>query len=48
MWIALGVVGVLWFAGMVIWPDKNAPAQSHVQTPPAVATTQAPPPSAPR
>jgi hypothetical protein len=41
MWIALGVIGVLWFAGMAIWPDKNAPPVS--QTPPAAVATAAAP-----
>ncbi len=43
MFIVLGVVGVLWFVGFVVVPDKNAPPMS--QNPPAaVATAQ---PSAP-
>jgi hypothetical protein len=45
MWIALGIIGALWFAGMVIWPDKNAPPQTA--NPPAhtavAQTTPAPP-----
>jgi hypothetical protein len=40
MWIALGVIGALWFAGMVIWPDKNAP-QSHGHATQAVASAPA-------
>ena len=40
MWIALGVVGALWFAGMVIWPDKNAP-QSHAPATQSVASAPA-------
>jgi len=39
MFIALGVIGVLWFAGWFIWPDKNEPPLSA--NPPAhVASTQ--------
>ncbi|MGH7088571.1 MAG: hypothetical protein ACREFQ_06690 [Stellaceae bacterium] len=41
MWIALGVIGVLWFAGMVIWPDKNAPPIS-ANPPTHVAAATAP------
>ena len=41
MWIALGVIGALWFAGMVVWPDKNAP-QSHSAAPHSVASAPAP------
>lgn len=45
MWIALGVVGALWFAGMAIWPDKNAPplSQTLSQNPrPHTASASAP------
>ena len=48
MWIAIGVIGVLWFAGMVIWPDKNAPPQSHASAAHSVATSDAAPPSTSR
>ena len=41
MWIALGVIGALWFAGMVVWPDKNAPPQSHAPTTQSVASAPA-------
>ena len=45
MWIALGLIGVLWFVGYVVVPDKNAPPHSQAQTPAAVATAApAPPP----
>ena len=42
MWIALGVIGVLWFAGMVIFPDKNAP-QSHAPAAQSVASSETAP-----
>jgi hypothetical protein len=29
MFIAIGLIGALWIAGMWIWPDKNAPPPSH-------------------
>jgi hypothetical protein len=46
MWIALGVIGALWLAGTVIWPDKNAPPIS--QNPPAhVAAAATAPAKAP-
>lgn len=47
MWIAIGLIGALWVAGMWIWPDKNAP-QSHAAAEPSVASSEAAPPSAPR
>jgi hypothetical protein len=46
MWIAIGLIGALWFAGMVIWPDKNAP-QSRAPGAPTVASAEAPPPPPP-
>jgi hypothetical protein len=50
MWIALGVVGVLWFVGYVVVPDKNAPGQSHAHSAPTEAAAPAagelPPPAA--
>jgi hypothetical protein len=45
MFIVLGVVGVLWFVGFVIVPDKNAPPMS--QNPPAAAAVATAQPSAP-
>ncbi len=48
MFIALGLVGMLWFVGFVVAPDKNAPPMSQ-NTPAAVATaTQDAPPQQPR
>ena len=41
MWIALGLVGVLWVVGMYILPDKNGP-QAHHANPPAVAAAAQP------
>ena len=43
MWIAIGLIGALWVAGMWIWPDKNAP-QVHA-TAPAIASSEIAPPS---
>lgn len=37
MWIALGLIAALWFSGMVIFPDKNAPPSSKAHGAPAVA-----------
>ncbi|HUK61233.1 MAG TPA: hypothetical protein VLV50_18530 [Stellaceae bacterium] len=45
MFIVLGVVGVLWFVGFVVTPDKNEPPLTQ-QTPPA-AVASATPTSAP-
>lgn len=50
MWIALGLVGVLWFVGFVVAPDKNAPGQSHAKSAPTTvaaspASGQTPPPA---
>jgi hypothetical protein len=41
MWIAVGLVCALWFAGTVIFPDKNAPQPSHAAAPPAAAAVAA-------
>ncbi len=41
MWIALGLIGMLWLVGAVISPDPNAP-QSQAHAPPAVAAAPAP------
>lgn len=46
MWIAIGIIGALWVAGMFIWPDKNAP-QSHAPAAQSVASSQTAPPAAP-
>jgi hypothetical protein len=46
MWIAIGLIGALWVAGMYIWPDKNGP-QSHAHAAPTVAAAEAPPPAPP-
>jgi hypothetical protein len=46
MFIALGLIGVLWFVGFVVVPDKNAPPMSQ-QNPPAAVATAAPTPAAP-
>jgi hypothetical protein len=49
MWIGLGVVGLLWFVGFVVAPDKSAPGQSHAASAPTVASSPAtsqPPPTA--
>jgi hypothetical protein len=50
MWIALGLVGGLWIAGMWIWPDKNAPPPSHASAPASTVASgeTAAPPSTPR
>lgn len=45
MFIILGVVGVLWFVGFVVVPDKNAPPMS--QNPPAAVAVAVAQPSAP-
>ena len=46
MWIAIGLIGALWFAGTVIWPDKNAP-QSHAPAAQSIATSETPAPLPP-
>ena len=39
MWIALGLIGALWFVGFVVHPDKNAPPMS-ANPPAAVAAAE--------
>jgi hypothetical protein len=43
MWIALGIIGVLWFVGMVVVPDKNAPANAQAPAVSVPQTASAPP-----
>jgi hypothetical protein len=48
MFIAIGIIGALWFVGFVVAPDKNAPPMTQNQ-PAAVATaTQGTAPQQPR
>jgi hypothetical protein len=50
MFIALGIIGVLWFVGAVIVPDKGAPGVFGKEKP-AVQASQSvdqPPPERPR
>ena len=44
MWIALGIIGVLWFVGAVVAPDKNGPPNTQVHAPTASVAQQATPP----
>jgi hypothetical protein len=43
MWIALGIIGVLWIVGAVVAPDKNGPG--IIQAPHAAVSQQATPPA---
>ena len=43
MWIAIGLIGALWVAGMWVWPDKNAPPQSNAPAAQSVASSAAAP-----
>jgi len=37
MFIAIGIIGALWFVGFVVAPDRNAPPTA--QNPPAAMAT---------
>jgi hypothetical protein len=45
MWIALGVIGVLWVVGAFVAPDKNAPPNTQVHAPATSTAQQATPPA---
>jgi hypothetical protein len=45
MFIALGLIGALWIAGMWIWPDKNATPAAHAAAPAAASSEASPSPT---
>jgi hypothetical protein len=42
MFIALGIIGALWFVGAVVVPDKNGPPNTQVFSSASAHSTQTP------
>jgi hypothetical protein len=47
MWIALGIIGVMWVVGAAINPDKNGPSVFSHAKPAATASQAAATPATP-